>query len=502
MRDPNHLSSVLLARARPAAVFARLPDGRTLTYADLIALADRISAKLLSVGLAPGDRVAVQVDKSIEALALYLGVLRAGGAFLPLNPAYTDAEVEGFLNDAEPSVFVTRPQRVTAQAPLATAAGARAVYDLAADGSGALLDDAPTIEGFVPVARAADDLAAILYTSGTTGRSKGAMTSHANLATNAASLARIWRFSADDRLIHALPIFHTHGLFVATNVALISGASLDFFPRFDADAVIAAMPHATAMMGVPTFYTRLLQHPELGRAARHMRVFISGSAPLLSETHDAFADATGHAILERYGMTETGMITSNPYDGPRRAGTVGLPLPDVEVRVVDQVSEEDLGPSEIGSVLVRGPNVFSGYWRMPDKTAQEFRPGGWFVTGDLGVKDAAGILSLVGRSKDLIITGGFNVYPKEIETVLDAVEGVLESAVIGVPHPDFGEGVVAIVVRSGGHAVSEAQIADAIAPQLARYKQPKRVMFVDALPRNAMGKVTKADLRKEFAALF
>jgi malonyl-CoA/methylmalonyl-CoA synthetase len=357
--------------------------------------------------------------------------------------------------------------------------------------------------GFAAVARGADDLAAILYTSGTTGRSKGAMMSHENLASNARALAALWRFTADDALIHALPIFHTHGLFVATNVTLVSGCRLIFMPRFDADAVIAVLPRATAMMGVPTFYTRLLDHPGLTReAVANMRLFVSGSAPLLAETHDRWRDRTGHAILERYGMTETNMITSNPYDGDRRAGTVGFPLPGVEARVCDPATGAELPRGEIGSIEVRGPNVFKGYWRMPEKTAEEIRADGFFITGDVGVYDADGYLSIVGRSKDLIISGGYNVYPKEVETLIDALPGVRESAVIGLPHPDFGEGVAAVVTLEPGATLAPEAVIAALKPDLAAYKLPKRVFIADELPRNAMGKVQKKALRDRHADAF
>jgi malonyl-CoA/methylmalonyl-CoA synthetase len=500
----NHLAAALRAGAlgRADAPFAETADGRTLSYGALFAGAERMAAALSAAGVAPGDRVAAQVEKSLEALQLYLGVVLAGGAFLPLNTAYTDAEIDYFLNDAEPSVFVCDPARRETLAPLAEQAGARAVFDLAADGTGGLADAAAAAApGFQPIRRDPDDLAGILYTSGTTGRSKGAMMTHENLASNARTLTEAWRFTERDRLIHALPTFHTHGLFVATNVTLIAGASLIFFPKFDAEAVLAAMPRATAMMGVPTFYTRLLEQPGLGEAAKGMRLFISGSAPLLAETHERWTAATGHAILERYGMTETNMITSNPHDGHRRAGTVGFPLPGVSIRIADEAGSV-LPDGEVGVVEVTGPNVFKGYWRMPEKTRQEFRPDGWFITGDLGRIDEQGYLTIVGRAKDLIISGGYNVYPKEIEAAIDDLPGVVESAVIGLPHPDFGEGVAAVVVAEPGAALDEKAVVAGVASDLAKYKQPKRVFFVDALPRNAMGKVQKAELRKTYAGAF
>lgn len=353
------------------------------------------------------------------------------------------------------------------------------------------------------VPRAADDLAAILYTSGTTGVSKGAMLSHGNLASNAQALRRAWRFTEDDVLIHALPIFHTHGLFVATNITLVAGGSMIFLPKFDADRILAVMPRATAMMGVPTFYTRLLGHPGLTRnVAGSMRLFVSGSAPLLAETHAGFRDRTGHAILERYGMTETNMNTSNPYDGDRRAGTVGLPLDDVSLRIADPDTGAALGPGEIGVIEVKGPNVFQGYWRMPEKTKAEFRPDGYFITGDLATVDDDGYVSIVGRAKDLIISGGFNVYPKEIESEINKIPGVAESAVIGLPHADFGEGVTAVVVRQADHAIIDSDILAHLDGKVARFKQPKKVLFVDALPINAMGKVQKKALRDRFKDVY
>jgi len=503
MADANHLWDALTrpARGREAAIFADLPSGGQIDYGTLIAAAERHAAALIRAGVAPGDRVAAKVAKSPEALALYLGTVLAGGAFLPLNTAYTPPEIGYFLGDAEPAVFVCDPVSEAALAPLA---GSARVFGLDSAGGGswaeAVAAEAP---GIAPVARGPDDLAAILYTSGTTGRSKGAMLSHDNLASNSLVLRDLWRFTERDVLIHALPIFHTHGLFVATNVTLMAGGRLIFMPRFDADAILAAMPRATAMMGVPTFYTRLLDHSGLTRdVAAGMRLFVSGSAPLLAETHAAWKARTGHAILERYGMTETNMNTSNPYEGERRPGTVGLPLPGVELRIADPDSGAALAPGGIGLIEVRGPNVFKGYWRMPEKTAEEFREDGYFITGDLGRVDADGYVTIVGRAKDLIISGGFNVYPKEIEEAIDALPGVLESAVIGLPHPDFGEAVVAVVVPDPGAAPEEGAVLAALSDRLARFKQPKRVFLTNALPRNAMGKVQKAALRAAHADVF
>ncbi len=488
-------------------VFARLEDGRSYTYADVEAVSARFASALVALGVKPGDRVAAQVEKSIEAVMLYLGTLRAGAVFLPLNTAYTAAEVEYFLTDAEPSVFVCDPAAADMLRPVAAKAGARletlGVGIREAPVQGTLAGKAMAAKAaFATVARADGDLAAILYTSGTTGRSKGAMLTHANLASNALTLAALWRFTADDVLIHALPIYHVHGLFVAINTVLAARASMIFLDRFDAGRVIALFGKATVLMGVPTFYTRLLAHPGLtGAAAAGMRLFVSGSAPLLPETHREFAARTGQQILERYGMTETGMNTSNPYDGPRVAGTVGPPLPDVRVRITDPEGGRDLALGEIGMIEVKGPNVFAGYWRMPEKTKAEFRDG-WFVTGDLGLIDERGYVRIVGRGKDLVISGGLNVYPIEVETEIDALPGVVESAVIGVPHPDFGEGVTAVVAVKPGAALTEPGVIAALERRLAKFKLPKRVLFVDDLPRNAMGKVQKAALRERYGGLY
>jgi malonyl-CoA/methylmalonyl-CoA synthetase len=500
----NHLYDALAASAaNRSKVLIELADGTRVSYGEMFDLVERLSSHLVRRGVVPGDRVAVQVEKSWQNLALYLACVRAGAVFLPLNTAYQLAEIDYFLGDAEPSFVVCRPESEKSFHALCQELGKATVESLGTSGDGSLLQaaaDAP----IVPAAeRGADDLAAILYTSGTTGRSKGAMLTHANLLSNAEVLKDYWRFSEKDVLLHALPIFHTHGLFVACNVVLVSGASMIFLPRFDADQFMSLMPKATSMMAVPTFYVRLLEHPGLTReATKHMRLFTSGSAPLLAETHRAFFERTGHAILERYGMTETNMNTSNPYDGDRLPGTVGFPLPGVEVRVVDAESGEPLPDGEVGVLEVRGPNVFPGYWRMPEKTQAEFRPDGFFITGDVSKIDERGYVHIVGRAKDLVITGGYNVYPKEVETELDAIPGVAESAVIGVPHPDFGEGVTAVVVTEKGAKLSESQVIEALTERLAKFKQPKRVFFVDELPRNTMGKVQKNVLRETYAGTF
>ena len=501
----NHLADVVLGTgAGTDHAFLIDPDGATLTYADMLAGSARIAHALVGLGVQPGDRVAAQVEKSPQAILLYLGAVRAGAVFLPLNTAYTIAELDYFIGDAAPALIVCDPASRAGLMAVAASASARAVLTLDGDGGGALTDlAAAQPPDFNNVAREKDDLAAILYTSGTTGRSKGAMLTHGNLASNALVLAETWRFSASDILLHALPIYHTHGLFVATNIVLASGGAMIFMAKFDADTVMRHMPSATCMMGVPTFYTRLLQHPDLSQAATaHMRLFVSGSAPLLAETHRAWRDKTGHAILERYGMTETNMITSNPYGGERIAGTVGFALPGVSLRVAEPDTGRLLAVEEIGVIEVKGPNVFKGYWRNLEKTAAEFRADGFFITGDLGRIDAQGYVHIVGRGKDLIITGGFNVYPKEVENEIDALAGVVESAVIGVPHEDFGEAVVAVVVLEDSGEPDAAAIAAHLGSRLAKFKQPKRIVFVRDLPRNAMGKVQKNLLRSEFADMF
>ena len=488
--------------ADPAKVAITQPRSRSYTYGEIVALTGQLANVLVAKGVKPGDRVAVQVDKSVLALALYMATLRAGAIFLPLNAAYTLSEMEYFVGDAEPALIVCDPSQLIGMHAIAAKVGAR-VETLDAQGEGSLTDALRSAQPtFETVSRDADDLAAILYTSGTTGRSKGAMLTHRNLVSNAVTLIDAWQFTERDVLIHALPIYHTHGLFVATNVALFSGAAVVFLPRFDADEILDQMPKATVLMGVPTFYTRLLQSPRLAEASAGMRLFISGSAPLLSETHIEWSRRTGHAILERYGMTETNMNTSNPYVGDRIPGTVGLPLPGVRIRVADPESGEVLGANQVGMIEVKGPNVFKGYWRMPEKTKAELRPDGFFITGDLGKVDDRGYVHIIGRGKDLIISGGFNVYPKEIEEQIDAVPGVVESAVIGVPHADFGEGVTAIVVRGIESSVDEVAVMSAIRDRLAKFKLPKRIVFVSELPRNAMGKVQKNLLREHYRDLY
>jgi malonyl-CoA/methylmalonyl-CoA synthetase len=492
MRDPMQWLH-FHARQQPERLFLETSDRRRLSYGDMDALVERFAGALLAVRVAAGDRVVAQVEKSPEAIALYLACLHVGAAFVPLNTAYTLAELEYFLGDAAPSLAVVRPAQ---REPVA-----------------ALIKQVETLESLVALSHPAPSnvgqwepnaLAALLYTSGTTGRSKGAMLSRANLASNAETLMHAWEFTANDVLLHALPIFHVHGLFVAINTVLAAGGSMLFLSKFDADEIIRWLPRATMMMGVPTFYTRLLQHPGLTRElVSNVRLFISGSAPLLAETHREFQSRTGQAILERYGMSETLMNTSNPYRGERIPGSVGPALPGVEVRITDPengaVFEQ---PDSIGMIEVRGPNVFGGYWRMPEKTAAEFRSDGFFITGDLGKRDARGYLYIVGRGKDLIITGGYNVYPIEVELEIDALPGVNESAVIGVPHRDFGEGVTAVVVLHAAATVDEATIRHALEQRLAKFKVPKRVVFVPELPRNTMGKVQKSALRDRYRDIY
>lgn len=485
---------------RRGDVFLNIPGARDFTFGEIDTMSAAFAGALFAAGAKPGDRIAVQVEKSAENVALYLACLRAGLVYLPLNTAYTPVEIAYFIEDAEPSVFICDPaaDEIAKTAKLMDAK----VLTLSADGAGGLIDAARTAKPYDKIApRRADDLAAILYTSGTTGRSKGAMLTHRNLASNAAALCDIWGFAGGDVLLHALPIFHIHGLFVALNVALLSGSEVIFLPRFDVAEVRRALRRASVMMGVPTFYTRLLGEADFGAAdCETMRLFISGSAPLTAETFRAFDERTGVKILERYGMSEAGMIASNPLAGPRIAGTVGYALPDVEIRVT--ADGRALPPGETGVVEVRGPNVFHGYWRNPEKTEEAFRESGWFSTGDVGSLSDDGRLTLSGREKDLVIVGGFNVYPKEIEDRLDAVAGVAESAAIGVPHPDMGEGVIALIVPADKSALpAEAALIEAIGA-LARFKQPRKFIFVEALPRNAMGKVQKQILREEFREAF
>ncbi|KIN74075.1 malonate--CoA ligase [Sulfitobacter guttiformis] len=494
----NPLFDTLFApHAAKETPFLYLPDGEVITHGAFLARAAQLAHALRGLGVHAGDRVAVQVAKCPDMLALYAACAQMGAVFLPLNTAYTAAELSYFVKDSGAALLVGDPARDVELRVVAQASGA-AFATL--DNRGGSLSKAADAQprSFDTVERHEENLAAFLYTSGTTGRSKGAMLTQKNLISNAVTLAELWEFTREDVLLHALPIFHTHGLFVATNVMLVSGGAMVFLPKLDVEQLIEWMPRATAMMGVPTFYTRLLDDARLdGDLTANMRLFISGSAPLLADTHLTFEARTGHKILERYGMTETNMNTSNPYQGERRAGTVGLPLPDVALRIADAHGNE-LPRGETGVVEVRGPNVFLGYWNMPQKTEEEMRPDGWFITGDLGVQDADGYVTIVGRGKDLIISGGYNIYPKELEELLDAQNGVLESAVIGVPHSDLGEVPLAVLVARAGERIDLEVVKTAVGTALARFKQPREYRIVEALPRNTMGKVQKAALRAEF----
>ena len=489
----------------PAAPCMILPDRRVWTYGDVERASGRMANLIAALGLRPGDRVAAQVEKTPEALVLYLASIRAGMIFLALNPAYQRHELEYFLNDAKPGLFVCRPQMRARADELAGQTGVPHVLELDDAGRGSLIAAAtPHRDDFATVPRTAADLAAILYTSGTTGRSKGAMLSHGNLAHNAQTLHAYWHFQPGDVLLHMLPTFHVHGLFVACHTTLLNGSAMFFEPKFDAVRAMKLLPESTVMMGVPTFYVRLLHEPSFAReTCRNIRLFVSGSAPLLKETFDEFKSRTGHTILERYGMTEGGMFTSNPYDGERRGGTVGFPLPGTALRIVG-ADGTAVKTGAVGSIQVKGENVFVGYWGMPEKTKEEFTADGFFITGDMGCRDADFYVTISGRSKDLVITGGLNVYPKEIEELIDAMSGVVESAVIGLPHPDFGEAVTAVVVRqknAAGAALTESGIIAAIKDKLANFKVPKWVYLVDELPRNAMGKVQKNILRQNYSPM-
>ncbi|MGB5556825.1 MAG: malonyl-CoA synthase [Paracoccaceae bacterium] len=501
----NHLYDALIApHIGNENCFLILEESGTaraeMSFDEFVRLTAKVARVLVAQGLSPGDRVVVQAPKRSEMLALYTACMQIGAVFLPLNTGYKIDELSYFIIDATPRLLVCEDWGSDALAPVAAQVGAQ-ILTLNTDGGGSLSQAIDAAEPLTEVvAREPDDLAALLYTSGTTGRSKGAMLTHDNLLSNARALTAAWKISDADTLIHALPIFHTHGLFVAINTALLAGARVNFMAGFNLDAILDAMPTSTLMMGVPTFYTRLLSSGRLtADVASNMRLFVSGSAPLLAETHQAFTARTGHYILERYGMTETNMNTSNPYDGERIPGTVGLPLPGTEVRLTDATGDP-VSKGDVGMIEVRGPNVFKGYWNMPEKTAEELRSNGFFITGDLGQFDDRGYLSIVGRQKDLIITGGYNVYPKEIEDVLNDIEGVSESAVYGVPHADFGEMIIAAVVPERGALLDEAAIKAVVEPKLARFKHPRRYEMASELPRNTMGKVQKNVLRNRYTS--
>ena len=498
----NHLYDRVFAPHEDNPKPFLIGETQTLSYAIFHEQVNKLAHALIASGLKTGDRVAVQAAKSNTQLALYVATVKAGGVYLPLNTSYTAHELEYFISNAQARLVVVDEKAKQAVTPIAEAQGAN-LLTLNADESGTL----PTLAKqqaaqFEAVARGSEDLAAILYTSGTTGRSKGAQLCHRNLHSNTEVLRDFWQFKEDDVLLHMLPIYHTHGLFVACNLLAMVGGSMIFLPKFDADKALSFLPQATTMMGVPTFYTRLLKEERFTRkASQHMRLFISGSAPLLAETHKSFAARTGKKILERYGMTETNMSTSNPYDGERIAGTVGVPLPGVELRIADAKTGKSVPDGEIGIIELKGDNVFTGYWQMPEKTKESFRDDGYFITGDMARIDEHGYIVIVGRDKDLIISGGLNVYPKEIESMVDELEGVTESAVIGVPHPDFGEAVVAVIVAAD-KTLNEESVMEFLANKIAKFKQPKAVFFVEALPRNTMGKVQKVTLRAEHKELF
>jgi malonyl-CoA/methylmalonyl-CoA synthetase len=499
----RHLEAAI-TKAGEKPVFL-VPGATAVSYRRLAAEISKYANALTACGVKPGDRVAVQVEKSVANVCLYLACLKAGAVFNPLNTAYTAAELEYFIEDAEPALVVVSSATAVKLCASKIKESLVRLETLEADGSGSLADlAAAQSPSFSTVPRDAKDMAALLYTSGTTGRSKGAMITHENLTTNALTLSSYWGFRDDDVLLHALPIFHVHGLFVALHTALLNGCTMHWLAKFELDEVMHLLPKSTAIMGVPTFYTRLLGVSQFGKDhCARLRLAISGSAPLLAETHVEFEKRTGLQILERYGMTEAGMITSNPYhDGSRVAGTVGYALPGIDVRVATPEGKI-LPKGEVGVLEVKGPNVFAGYWRNPEKTREDFRPDGYFITGDLAQIAMDGRVSIVGRAKDLIISGGFNVYPKEIETEINALPGIAESAVVGIPHPDFGEGVIAVVtMAAGSKALTEAEVIGPLKERLAKFKLPKRVFVVADLPRNAMGKVQKAELRKTYGVLF
>ena len=500
----NPLFDTLFGKhAGQSTPFLHLENGKTINHDSFIFMAGRYANALTQMGLSVGDRVAVQTDKSPEALAIYAACVQSGMVYLPLNPAYTPQEVLYFVENSGAKLFICRGVKEQELIPVAEKTGAL-LETLNADGTGTFAELAQKLsDSFNTVEREGEDLVALLYTSGTTGLSKGAMLSQHNLLSNAQTLVDLWQFSAEDVLLHALPIFHTHGLFVATNVTLLAGGSMIFIPKFDLDSMIKNISNATTMMGVPTFYTRLLNDPRFSKdITQHIRLFVSGSAPLLAETHVQFEERTGHRILERYGMTETNMNTSNPYLGERRAGTVGFPLPGVEIRITDSKTGVVLADGEIGELEVRGANVFKGYWQMPEKTAEELREDGFFITGDLGKIDSDGYVHIAGRNKDVIISGGYNIYPKEVELLLDEQSGVMESAVIGVAHTDLGEAVVGILVPEKGAAPDFDEIFKNISKSFAKYKQPRKLIVIPELPRNTMGKVQKNLLRKKYKDVF
>jgi len=502
MTNPLY-DNLFLSHAKNTKPFLYLSDGKILTYKDFITSSSKIANTLNRLDLKSGDRLAIQVEKSPDMLTVYAACAQAGIIFLPLNTAYTVNEILYFIEDSGARIFIC-DENISEEISKKTSHLNIKIETLNANGTGSLIDLAlASSEIFDPIERNENDLAALLYTSGTTGKSKGAMLTQSNLLSNGQTLMNEWHFTEEDILLHALPLFHTHGLFVATNVVLAAGASMVFLPKFDVEAIINNLPNSTTMMGVPTFYTRLLDDSRFTKAlVSHMRLFISGSAPLLSETHIQFEKRTGHRILERYGMTETNMNTSNPYSGERRAGTVGFPLPGVEIKITNGCTQQLVEQGSIGQIEVRGANVFKGYWNMPDKTKAELRDDGFFITGDLGKFDEDGYLHIVGRDKDLIISGGYNIYPKELEMFLDEQECVLESAVIGVPHPDFGETPLALIVPKESKKPDLKKIMENIQKEIAKFKHPRELVLIENLPRNTMGKVQKNLLREKFKATF
>ena len=503
MKQSNPLFDALLGcHKNKSTIFLRMGDNRAITYSEFLVLVGKMANAISKLGISTGDRLILQAEKSEYSLAIYAACIQSGIVFLPLNTAYTVNEVSYFVEDSGAKVLVCDPLNYKKLVPLEREFGIL-LRTLDSSGRGTLSDLIVRMPAeFSTVKRQLKDIAAILYTSGTTGRSKGAILTHDNLLSNAQTLKEYWRFDDKDILLHALPIFHTHGLFVASNTILLAGGSMIFLSKFDIDDVIKHLPNATTMMGVPTFYVRLLEEKRLTRElTKKMRLFTSGSAPLLAETHVRFFERCGHHILERYGMTETNMNTSNPYDGERRPGTVGFPLPGVEIKISNSETGEVIPDGEIGQIEVRGPNVFKGYWGMVEKTKEELREDGFFITGDLGLIDPDGYMEIVGRNKDLIISGGYNIYPKEIELLLDRQKGILESAVVGIPHPEFGEMVVGFVVFKRGHKPSLDMVLEKLSESVASFKKPRKLISLNELPRNTMGKVQKNMLREKFVNL-
>ena len=493
----NYLFDSIFGPTRNSSSTFLINDDKKINYADFHIMINQLANVLIQKGMKPGDRVAVQAEKSNTQIALYAATIKAGGVYLPLNTGYTTSELDYFIKDSSAKIIIVDKN---VENKIVNNLDANTVLlTLNSDETGSLTNLADEQEFFFDtIERGPDDLAAILYTSGTTGKSKGAILSHQNLLSNTKVLKDYWKFTKEDVLLHMLPIYHTHGLFVASNLLAYVGGSMIFLPKFDIEQALKWMSKSTT---VPTFYTRLLSDSRFNHSlTEHMRLFISGSAPLLATTHKEFEDRTSKKILERYGMTETNMCTSNPYDNNRVAGTVGLPLPGIQLRIADDKGNE-VEQGQIGIIELKGENVFKGYWQMPDKTSESFREDGFFITGDMAKVDDNGYVTIVGRDKDLIISGGLNIYPKEVETKIDELTSIEESAVFAAPHKDFGEAVVAAVVRKN-ESIFEEEIINYLSDKLAKFKQPKKIIFLDSLPRNAMGKVQKAELRKKYQKLF